>query len=79
VINSRGKHFRGGAVPSDASSPPYIPRRFKAFSMSLSALDRPPPGGSGPSMSRTLMPGREPLVVPFVSRPGPGGGVRVGS
>ena len=56
----------------------YIPRRFKALSMSLSALDLPPWLPSlGPSISLTLIPGLDdPFAALLVSRGGAGGGVR---
>lgn len=50
--------------------------RFRALSISLSAVERvlcPP--SAGPSISRTLMPGLEPLFIEGPSLPA-GGGVR---
>ena len=80
------RRARAADVPHGPTRASQTPPRFSALSMSLSVLLRLGPP-SGPSISRTLMPGRVPFAPPLLpplplppppSRCG-GGGVRPAS
>ena len=54
----------------------HMPLLFRALSMLLSALVRPPCPSPGPSISLTLSPALDPFPLPPPSRVCAGGGVR---